>query len=228
MVVASGDDSGAGGLACAVLNYGRIVSSFASGSVTVGRSRQYHDAAAGGLVGGAGFSGSAVIDSSFALGSVVGGIGARVGGLVGEERSASTTHSYALGSVNGGNHSSVGGLLGLRNNGSFEQNYSVGHVAAGNSGSVGGLIGHNHVSPHNRMQTQYWDVDTSGTNVGCGTSGCVGLQGLSDAQLKSALPDGFDPEVWGQNASINNGYPYLLANPPPKGDKATKHRRRLD
>ncbi len=41
-----------------------------------------------------------------------------------------------------------------------------------------------------------------------------GITGLTDAQLKSALPAGFDPNVWGQNPNINNGWPYLLANPP--------------
>ena len=38
--------------------------------------------------------------------------------------------------------------------------------------------------------------------------------GLTDAALKSALPAGFDPAIWGQSATINNGYPYLLDNPP--------------
>jgi len=28
------------------------------------------------------------------------------------------------------------------------------------------------------------------------------------------LPAGFDPKIWGQNAKINHGYPYLLALPP--------------
>jgi hypothetical protein len=41
-----------------------------------------------------------------------------------------------------------------------------------------------------------------------------GITGLTDAQLKSALPAGFDPNVWGQSPNINNGWPYLLANPP--------------
>ena len=39
--------------------------------------------------------------------------------------------------------------------------------------------------------------------------------GLGDDNPQS-LPAGFDPAIWGQNASINNGYPYLLANPPPQ------------
>jgi hypothetical protein len=28
------------------------------------------------------------------------------------------------------------------------------------------------------------------------------------------LPEGFDPNVWRSDPNINNGYPYLLANPP--------------
>ena len=29
------------------------------------------------------------------------------------------------------------------------------------------------------------------------------------------LPAGFDPAIWAQSKSINNGFPYLIANPPP-------------
>jgi hypothetical protein len=28
------------------------------------------------------------------------------------------------------------------------------------------------------------------------------------------LPEGFDPTIWAENPSINNGFPYLIANPP--------------
>ncbi len=63
------------------------------------------------------------------------------------------------------------------------------------------------------------DLDTSGvSNPGQGAgqpANDPGITGLSDAALKSGLPSGFDPSVWGQSPGINNGYPYLLANPPP-------------
>ena len=39
---------------------------------------------------------------------------------------------------------------------------------------------------------------------------------LTIAQLKAALPEGFDPNDWGQDAKVNGGYPYLHANPPMK------------
>ena len=48
----------------------------------------------------------------------------------------------------------------------------------------------------------------------CNVPNYPGITGLSDAQMKAALPAGFSPSVWGLNPSINNGYPYLLANPP--------------
>jgi hypothetical protein len=36
-----------------------------------------------------------------------------------------------------------------------------------------------------------------------------GVTGQSDAQMKSALPSGFRPKIWGQDPNLNNGYPYL-------------------
>jgi len=79
---------------------------------------------------------------------------------------------------------------------------------------TGGLVGFADNGGH--FTHGYWDLDTSGTSQGCGAGNCAGIAGLTDSQLKSALPDGFDPAIWGQSASINNGYPYLLANPPPQ------------
>jgi hypothetical protein len=64
----------------------------------------------------------------------------------------------------------------------------------------------------------YWDTTTSGiTNPsqGAGTpANDPGITGLTTDQLQSGLPAGFDPSVWGESANINNGMPYLLANPP--------------
>ena len=40
------------------------------------------------------------------------------------------------------------------------------------------------------------------------------MNGLTTQQLQSALPTGIDPAIWGDEPNINNGYPYLLANPP--------------
>src|SRR5699024_443990 len=47
----------------------------------------------------------------------------------------------------------------------------------------------------------YYDADTTGIIGGAGT-------GLSTDQLQQALPDGFDPTVWG--IVEGTSYPYLL------------------
>jgi len=146
------------------------------------------------------------IDTSFATGSVEGN---KPGGLVGNNQ-GQIEESFATGSVSGNGFG--GGLVGS-NNGSISQSYATGLVS---SSIRGGLIGEDTAT--NAIQTAYWDMDTSGITdpgQGAGTPrNDPGITGLTDAQLKSALPAGFDPNVWGQNAGINNGWPYLLANPP--------------
>jgi hypothetical protein len=64
------------------------------------------------------------------------------------------------------------------------------------------------------VQHAYWDIDTSSESQGCGQGDCSNITGLSDAQLKSGLPAGFDPKIWAQDPEINRGYPYLRNNPP--------------
>jgi hypothetical protein len=78
-------------------------------------------------------------------------------------------------------------------------------------GTVGGFAGYN---PGQVMSDDYWDTTTSGTDQGAGNGVADGLAGLTDTQLKSKLPAGFDRKVWAQDPNINAGYPYLLANPP--------------
>ena len=114
------------------------------------------------------------------------------------------TNSYASGRVSAG----IGGLVAL---GLITVTSSYSTAEVGPTNFSGGLIGEVHA---NAVQTSYWDIDTAGVAYGCGEGDCSGVAGLSDAQLKSALPAGFDPKDLGPIASINNGYPYLLANPP--------------
>ena len=85
---------------------------------------------------------------------------------------------------------------------------------AKNTGGSVGAIGPN----SNPVTDVYWDLDTSGISdpsQGAGNSANYpGITGLTTAQFQSGLPSGFDPSVWAQSPSINNGYPYLIANPP--------------
>jgi hypothetical protein len=181
----------AGGLAA--YNDGTISQSYSTAFVT-----------AGSCDGGEGDSNSAVAGGLFA------------------GNSGTVVDSYAMGTTStGGNgecNATAGGLIGDVEAGSvIARVYETGRVAcSGCFGySMGGLFGDD-----NQMTSQaaYWDLDTSGISDPSQGAGSPrndpGVTGVSDTALKAALPAGFDPAVWAQDASINNGYPYLIANPP--------------
>jgi hypothetical protein len=122
-----------------------------------------------------------------------------------------------MGSVSGGNPQDAnGGLIGENSCSSacsINSVYSTGLISG--VAASGGLVGTDQDFQHHDFQSAYWDIDTSGMNQGAGwPANDTDFVGLTDAQLKSGLPIGFDPAIWGQKASINNGYPYLLALPP--------------
>ncbi len=126
--------------------------------------------------------------------------------------------SYAEGAAqaNGTGQPAVGGFAG-QNDTTIVQSYSTG-APSGNAGSsVGGLIGYD--GSENALSDDYWDTSTSGvTNLSQGAGNIAndpGITGETTAQLQAGLPPGFDPTIWAENPSINNGLPYLIANPPP-------------
>lgn len=187
---------------------GIISLSHATGNVVGGTSA---------LIGGvAGYA--ATVDRCYATGAVGVGNGKRngrratgVGGLLG---SGSAVNSYATNGVRGGVGSVVGGLLGYGTNTSTS--YATGNTSADRDSTVGGFVGHD--GGAGDMSQDYWDLDTTGItdpNQGAGNiASDPGIAGLSDQELKAKLPKGFDPNIWGQSPAVNNGYPYLLDNPP--------------
>lgn len=207
------------------LSDGTIFRSHAEGSVYA--SAVVADAGRISLAGGLAGMASA-ITQSFATGNVTidsrnirfGKQDSAVGGLVGLSFGP-IADSYATGAVRGGRSSPAGGLAGQdRNAGTIRASYATGAVSAvhDDASILGGFIGRDSV-PGDLAGT-YWDLDTSGIGDPSRGAGNIpndpGITGLSDMQLKSALPAGFNPAIWGQDANINNGYPYLLANPPPQ------------
>ena len=161
----------------------------------------------GGLVG---YS-TGTISQSYSSASVT-GVFARVGGLLGSN-DGTVNNSYANGSVNGGGSccdNGIGGLIGTNFN-LVTNSYSTGSVTGA---PVGGLVGTFIPGFHPltaAVLNSYWDTQASGQ-----AGSAAGIP-QTTSQLKSGLPSGFDPSVWGSNPAINNGYPYLLwqtANPP--------------
>lgn len=192
----------------------KIVLSHATGDVAIGGA-----GTAGGLVGCAhdsvlqsfatGNVSAAAPDHEHNFGGLVGSFSAGVDRLMAD--------SYATGTVNTGpGRDWAGGLIGDIVTAPVNSVYTVGNVVSPADRSrrdrrLGALIGHIDSDP--KIADAYFDTDTSDIDKPCGPR-CTGVTGLSDAELKSGLPAGFDPAVWGQAAGINNGYPYLLANPP--------------
>jgi hypothetical protein len=163
------------------------------------------DSTAGGLVG-------ALIGQvyfSYATGAI---IGAGAGGLVGFSEGG-VTNSYSNTAVSGGAGSVLGGLVLSDEKGGIETSYSSGVVSGGQSSTIGGLVGEYDGST---SKNNYWNTTTSGTDDGVGGGNVSGITGLTTKQLKSGLPSGFDPTIWAEDKKINNGLPYLIANPPEK------------
>ncbi|MBV9694179.1 MAG: hypothetical protein JO261_10825, partial [Alphaproteobacteria bacterium] len=207
---------------------GTVVSSSAAGTVSVGNGTSNSGSFAGGLMGG---SIDEKISRSFATGIVTGGVYSILGGLAGDLDSAD--ESFATGSVTGGKFSQAGGLAG-HSFSDITNSYALGPVKGGITGgfagynggidtsvfsagsvtgtTVGGFAGDDGGETSN---SAYWDTTTSGTDQAVGKCefSCTEV-GLTDAQLKSALPAGFDPAIWGLDSKINGGLPYLLDVPP--------------
>jgi hypothetical protein len=195
---------------------GTVAYSHAVGAVVGGQKSRV-----GGLIG----NNAGNIEGSFANGALVTGSGrshcyAAVGGLVGTGYYGLIENSYATGSVIGGDQACVGGLIGHVWGKTIAlvltTSYSVGAVSGGAAAEVGGAIGREKTDlAHN--SDSYWDTDSSGTTQAVGnTKNRLGLKGLSTEELVAHLPEGFDNNIWGQSPNINGGYPYLLANLPPK------------
>ncbi|HEX4159476.1 MAG TPA: hypothetical protein VHY79_13455, partial [Rhizomicrobium sp.] len=170
------------------------------------------DGLEGGLVG----TNDGKIVGSYARGTIT-SQAKQGGGLLGSlvawnDDGGAIANSYARSKVTKGGTS--GGLVG-QNDGAISASYCTGEVTA--TTYAGGLIGFDQAQAGSLNDT-YWDTETSGiTNPSQGAGNIAndpGITGLSTAQLQSGLPAGFDPTVWGENTNINNGLPYLLANPP--------------
>lgn len=199
-----GRDGYAGGLVGVYEGQAQIVNASSSAKVT--GARNWH---AGGLVGDV-FALHG-IESSFATGTVITGEDGDAGGIAGFN-SGTLENLYATGTVQGGVDSQVGGLVG-HTDADVRTSYATGAVASGSGNAVGGLIGFRNDGA--ALSDNYWDIETSGQSHGVGNdTAATGVTGLTTAEFQSGLPAGFDPAVWGQDAAVNNGFPYLLAVAP--------------
>ncbi|HEY1614825.1 MAG TPA: GLUG motif-containing protein [Rhizomicrobium sp.] len=180
------------------VNAGTISLSHAAGSLSGG--------GAGGLAYFNTVEGT--ITQSYATGNVS---GLDVGGLISVNQ-GEIDNSYATGTVTGTfDGSLVGGMAG--EDAAITTSYSTGMVGCTTGCEVGGFVGRADFV----HQDDYWDTTTSGTDQGTGDLGNgAGITGLTSRKLKSGLPSGFDSSIWAEDKKINNGFPYLINNPPEK------------
>lgn len=182
---------------------GSITLSSASGSVS-GEN-------AGGLVGG---NYNSTINQDYSTGQVK---GQAAGGLIGEANASVIADSYATGNSKGPQSTLgdnvVGGFVGTANEAaSLSTSYSTGKATGAFRGQKGGFVGHGIDAEYS---DDYWDTTTSSTKRGVGdVKHPPGVTGLSTTELQSGLPPGFNSTIWGEDALINGGLPYLLANAP--------------
>jgi len=178
------------------------------GTITTSQSTATVDAiVAGGLVA---FN-LGDLSLSFATGTVNTRDRGTAGGLVGSY-GGSIENSYAEGSVTGGGKASVAGFIGDDSGTQVTKSYSTGAVSGKTNTSVGGFT----CTSQGTYVDSYWDTTTSGTDQASCNGSVSGITGLTTQQLQSGLPQGFSSKIWAEDASINNGFPYLIANPPAK------------
>jgi filamentous hemagglutinin family protein len=206
------------------LNEGIITSSYATGSINS------NGGLLGGLVGYNYYGGS--IDRSYATGNVTSsGFDIAIAGGLAGVNAGQVSNSYALGLVTAqavfNNLSLLGGFVG-QNVGTIVKSYAIGSAilgapptspCIGTCGYVGGFVGDNSaVSFYPGTIEQSYATGSAagafpsitGAFEARNFNGTIANSAATtEAFLKAGIPSGFDPTVWGINAAINNGYPYL-------------------
>ena len=186
-------DMGSGGLAGH--NEGTIINSYVVANL------HFSSYTNGGLVGNNRNTGR--IENSFFSGNILSG-SRDIGGLAGIN-AGTITNSYSIGNVIGGHR--IGGFAGLLvDGGTITNSYSTGLVK-GNA-EVGGLVGRNGCC-HRAVGTitsSFFDSLTSGQND---NSGKGTPRNTLQMKTQNTFVDWDFENIWGMNANINNGYPYL-------------------
>lgn len=180
--------------------YGAVSRCYCTGNVTMVSPA---DSTNGGFTGRV--EEGAVVDQCYCTGDVSGGDN-YTGGFVGDNW-GTITDSYARGSAAGDNRvggfAARNGLLGSLLTGIITNCYSTGAVSGTNN--FGGLIGENELGT---ITDSFWDTVTSGQAASDGGTGKTTAEMKAESTFTDAGWD-FDA-VWGMDALVNDGYPYLL------------------
>jgi len=184
--------------AIAGINTGTILLASANNTPQVG------EACVGGLVG----QNTGLIGESYTQGRSA---GLQPGGIA-CTNSGTIRNTYDLAEVLGRAATPYPGGLVSDNKagGTIATSFAAGQITA--VSNFGGIAGSN----SGTLSSVYWDIQDTGANasLGCGSGSCAGATALTRGQLQGALPAGFDPAIWTRTPGVNDGFPYLVANPP--------------
>lgn len=141
-----------------------------------------------------------------------------LGGLIGNNYGGTVRNCYTMAAVDGGGPN-VGGVVGNNSaGGTVDYCYATGTVVG--ESKVGGVVGYNNST---YVRYCHHDNDSSkfnGITVGQNDSSATGNSGLSTANMTDSDNvttnySGWDfTDIWAIDPSINDGYPYLINNPP--------------
>ncbi|MBV8800084.1 MAG: hypothetical protein JO208_09795 [Alphaproteobacteria bacterium] len=145
---------------------------------------------------------------------------ADAGGLAGANF-GSINNSFSVVAIKDGRKNSqiyFGGLVGKNfSSGTAARSYAAGRTRERNDVQtvLGGFVGFDD-APVGSLSATYWDLDKGISDPSQGAGNLPndpGITGLTGTQLKSGLPEGFDPEIWTQSPGRNLGLPYLISLP---------------
>lgn len=161
----------------------------------------------GGLVG---YTSRSIVENSYSNADVIaldsGEIGA--GGLIGFLNNNSTAaNSFATGRVSAVNNgSAIAGLIGMVSDSKVINCYAVGMVE--DRRDSGGLIGSN---DETEVVNSYWNIQTTGQEESDGGDGRNSAEMTYPYHEETYIEWDFE-DIWmaDVNATINNGYPFLL------------------
>ena len=178
--------SGYAGVLCGQ-SYGNISDCFTDGSV----SGEY---ISGGLCG----RNNGTISSSYTTGSVSGD--QYVGGLCGHNYKGTISNCYSSCSVSGDQY--VGGLCGYNRSGIIYNCYSTGSVSG--ISAFGGICGYQ-FSNDASISNSFWDIQTSGTTIGCFVGSGVIENVLGKTSVEMQHIDTFISAGWDFVGETANG-----------------------
>jgi hypothetical protein len=173
----------------------------------------------GGLAGYSHTNG--LIESSYAVNAIAvrKASSLNLGGMIGENF-GSVGDIFAENTLTEGRQltaTNVGGVVGKNHAGAaIAAAYAAGPIVNKHGSPFGGgLIGFDAAKPGS-IADSYWDLDMGIADPHQGAGNLEddpGITGLTTGQFQQGLPPGFDPKIWGSNAKVNQGFPYLRAVP---------------